>query len=170
MFAQLVIIPTNIEQVSAMREYMASLENRINMQTPLIAKNVAHYALLENAKWKIPIESMDMNLEVQCWPSKMATEIIKVEKNLRVVEFGFKKHMEDEQADFTGELSNLKTDVQSLQNLTVLGEAAKNAEKVRRIKNNIAAADEKAKQFNSREVLQTGQICGAPGSRDGTQV
>ena len=153
MFGELIIVPSNIEQVAERREFIVTLDNRINGQLPFITKCDTHFGLLEQSQWKIPVEAMDMRWDVLFWPSKMYNEISKVEKNLRVVEFNFKKHMEEEQADFSGELANLKSDVNQLQTLTVLSDAAKNAETVRRIKNGLAQADEKAKQFNSREVL-----------------
>ena len=101
---------------------------------------------------------MDMRLEILFWPSKMFNEIVKQEKNLRVIEFNFKKHMEEEQSDFASDLANIQLDVKKLQNLTNLSEASKNAETVRRIKVAIAQADEKTKLFNSREMLFNSQL------------
>jgi dynein heavy chain len=94
-----------------------------------------------------------MRWEVFHWPAKIGAEILKQEKNMRVLEFNYKRGMEEEQQEFGADLLNLQSDVAKLKDLTKLGDAAKNAETVRRIRLTIQQSEEKAKIFNSREGL-----------------
>ena len=126
---------------------------RIDQLQDRIGKNDAHYALMEQAKWQIPMDQMDVRWEVFRWPGKMAAEMAKQEKNLRQLEVQFKKQMEEEQEDFNQDVNNLKADVDKLKNLTQLSDAVKNAETVRRLKASLVNADERSRLFNSREAL-----------------
>jgi hypothetical protein len=108
---------------------------------------------MENAKWQISIEEMDVRWEVFMWPTKMSNEINKQEKNMRALEFQFKRNMEEEQVEFNQDRANLQSDVAKLKDLTKLQEAAKNAETVRRLRTSLTQAEEKARVFNSREAL-----------------
>ena len=85
----------------------------------------------------------------------MAAEILKQEKNMRALEYQYKRNMEEEQEEFSQDLTNLQADVgmsklrifsrqfvnltigfllAKLKDLTKLSDAAKNAETVRRIR------------------------------------
>ena len=83
----------------------------------------------------------------------MGHEMVKVEKNLRVLEFKYKQAMEEEQEEFAGELTTLMDDVERLKTLTQLSDAPKNALKVRGLKRQLAEAAERAQLFTSREGL-----------------
>jgi len=153
MFDQMSTIPSDIEGIAAMREYMSTLKPLIDSMQTGIIKNDHHYQLMADAKWKIPQDQMDVRWEVFRWPHKMEDEINRVEKALRATEFKFKTTMEDEQGDFNQELGALCSDVAKLRNLTSLADAAANAVTVRRIKDNFEQCDIKAKLFNSREMI-----------------
>lgn len=153
MWDVIAISPTNIEKLTELREFMAALPQRIDAVSDRIDKNEAHFALIEGAKFQVPMDVMDMKWEVFRWPGKMQQEITKQEKNHRVLEYQFKRSMEEEQQEFSAELATLQADVAKLRDLTKLAQAAKNAETVRRIKTALAHAEEKAKLFNSREGL-----------------
>ena len=153
MFDKLIIPPTDIEQITELREYMASLPQKIDAMGDRITKNDLYFKLLEDAKWKIPIDQMDLHWEVFRWPSKMHQEMANVEKNLRLMEHNKQTEMEEEQADFAQDLSVLQGDVAKLKSLTQLADASANAENVRRIKKTIAEYEERARLFNSREGL-----------------
>ena len=153
MFEKLCIAPHDIEGIAEMREYMATLPQRVDGMADRITRNDMHYSLMTAAKWKVSIEQMDSRWDVFRWPHRMAAEIQQQEKNLRSMEYAYKKTMEDEQGEFASELGVLASDIQRLKTLTELSEATKNAETVRRIRQTIATCEEKARQFNSREGL-----------------
>ena len=153
MYDKLTRSPTDIEGVAEMKDFMSTLQVRIDQLSDRIGKNDSHYALMEQAKWQIPMDQMDVRWEVFRWPGKMATEMLKQEKNLRQIEVQFKKQMEEEQEDFNQDVNNLKADVDRLRNLTELKGAVKNAETVRRLKASLNGADERSRLFNSRETL-----------------
>jgi dynein heavy chain len=153
MYSVITVSPNDIEKLTELKEYMAVLPGKIDAISSKIATNDLHFQLLESAKWQIPFDSMDMRWEVFRWPGKMTAEMAKQEKNHRVLEHSYKKAMEDEQSEFTNDLGNLQSDVSKLKELTKLGDAAKNAEKVRLLRTSILHAEEKAKLFNSREGL-----------------
>jgi dynein heavy chain len=145
--------PNTIEKLTEMREFISTLPLRIDHLSERISKNDLHFSLMEHAKWQISIEEMDVRWEVFMWPTKMSNEINKQEKNMRALEFQFKRSMEEEQVEFNQDLLNLQSDVSKLKDLTKLQEAAKNAETVRRLRTSLSQAEEKARVFNSREAL-----------------
>jgi dynein heavy chain, axonemal len=158
MFDVVVVSPSNIEKLTELREFLAGVPQRVNQLSDRIEKNEMYFSLIESSKWQMPMEVMDMRWEVFRWPSKIAAEITKQEKNLRVLEHQFRRSMEEEQQDFAADLANLQSDVNKLKDLTKLKNAAKNAETVRRLKQTIAQADEKVRLFNSREALFNASI------------
>lgn len=158
MYDSIAIPPRDIEKLTELRELMAGMPQRIDALAEKIIKNEVHFALMEDAKWKIPLDEMDIRWDVFRWPGKLGAEIIKQEKNHRVLEHQYRKSMEEEQSEFSNDLHNLHSDVARLKDLTKLGDAAKNAETVRHIRQTIAEADEKARLFNSREGLFNSQM------------
>jgi dynein heavy chain len=150
--------PQNIEKLTELRDYMSGLTQKIEQISDRLDKNDQHFKLIEQAKWQMPMDVMDMKWEVFRWPGKMAQEIVKQEKNHRALEYQFKRTMEEEQQEFTQELATLQSDVAKLRDLTKLAAAAKNAETVRRIKTSLAHAEEKVKLYNSREGLFNANI------------
>ncbi|RYG69727.1 hypothetical protein EON64_02010, partial [archaeon] len=153
MFDVIVISPQNIEKLTELREFMGGLPQRVHLASDRIDKNENYFALIEDAKWQLPMEVMDMRWEVFRWPGKIANEIAKQEKNLRVLEHQFRRSMEEEQQEFATDMQNLQADIAKLKDLTKLKDATKNAETVRRLKQTLAQADEKVRLFNSREGL-----------------
>ena len=153
MFDVVAISPSNIEKITEMRDFLSTLPVRIDLLGERIAKSDSFFALMEAARWQLPNDAMDLRWEVFHWPAKIGAEITKQEKNMRVLEFNFKRSMEEEQQEFGQDLINLQQDVGKLKDLTKLGEAAKNAETVRRIRLTIQQSEEKARIFNSREGL-----------------
>eukprot|EP01038_Epipyxis_sp_PR26KG_P005424 gene5424-7514_t len=153
MYDIVVVSPATIEKITEMREFISTLGQRIDQLQERIVKNDGHYALMEAAKWQIPMDEMDVRWDVFLWPSKMANEIAKQEKNIRALEYQFKRNMEEEQNEFNEDFANLQADVGKLKELTKLGDAAKNAETVRRLRHSLNQAEEKARIFNSREGL-----------------
>ncbi len=110
MFDVVAINPTNIEEkITEMRDNLAALPGRIELLNERIGKNDSHFALIEGAKWQIPVDLMDMR-----WEKNMSAEIAKQEKNMRVLEFQFKRSMEEEQQEFSADLLNLQSDVSKL--------------------------------------------------------
>lgn len=153
MYDVIVISPTNIEKLTELRETMTGMPQRVEHLTDKIEKNTTFFELIEKAKWQLPFDILDLRWEVFRWPQKMNNEIAKQEKNLRVLEYQFKRSMEEEQQDFATDLQNLQSDVSKLKELTKLSHAAKNAETVRRIRVTLTQCEDKSRLFNSREGL-----------------
>lgn len=153
MFDVLVISPNNIEKLTEMREMIAGMPQRIELLGDRIDKSTNYFDLISDARWQLQPDVADLKWEVFRWPGKMAAEITKQEKNLRVLEHSFRRAMEEEQQEFTSDVLNLQADVAKLKDLTKLKDAAKNAETVRRLRQVLSQSEEKARLFNSREGL-----------------
>eukprot|EP01033_Poteriospumella_lacustris_P000280 gene286-182_t len=153
MFDVLVISPQNIEKLTEMREMIAGMPQRIDMLSDRIDKNTNYFDLISMARWQLQPDVADLKWEVFRWPGKMAAEMAKQEKNLRVLEYNFKRAMEEEQQEFTSDLQNLTADISKLKDMTKLAHASKNAETVRRLRQALQQSEEKARLFNSREGL-----------------
>jgi dynein heavy chain len=153
MFDIVSVAPANIEKITEMRDLMSGMPVRIEQLGERISKSDSYFALMEAAKWQLPMDAMDLRWEVFHWPCKINAEIAKQEKNMRVLEYNYKRGMEEEQQEFGADLLNLQSDVAKLKDLTKLADAAKNAETVRRIRLTITQSEEKARIFNSREGL-----------------
>ena len=153
MYDTITIIPSTIEKITELRDYLSTLPIKIELLNDKINKTESYFSLLESAKYQLPLDTMDLRWEVYHWPYKINLEIIKQEKNLRVLEYNYKKSMEEEQIEFNNDLINLQSDVSKLKDLTKLSDASKNAETVRRIRLTIQQSEEKSRIFNSREGL-----------------
>ena len=86
MYDKLCGCPQTIEGVSEMKEYMGTLQMRIDSLSDKISQNDNHYSLMENAEWQISSEQMDTRWEVYRWPNRMASEVSKQEKYMRILE------------------------------------------------------------------------------------
>jgi dynein heavy chain len=150
--------PTTIETVTDMKDYIQTLPPLVEELSERISKNDAHFALMEDAKWQLPLDQMDLRWEVFRWPLYINIEITKQEKQMRVLEHQFKRDMDEEQQDFNQDIANIKIDISKLKDCTELSAAEKNAENVRRIRVSLQQADEKSRLFNSRESLFNAQI------------
>lgn len=153
MFDVISIAPSHIEKLTEMREFLGTLPGRIDQLGSSIGKNDNHFILLDAAKWQLPLDLMDIRWEIFSWPNKVYNEIAKQEKAMRVLEYNFKRAMEEEQQEFSSDLQVLQSDVAKLKDLTKLSDAVKNAETVRRIRTTLQQSEEKARLFNSREGL-----------------
>ena len=89
MYDKLCVTPSTIEGVAEMKEYVSTLQVRIDILSEKILRNDSHYALMEAAEWQISMDQMDVRWEVFRWPHKMASEIAKQEKNMRLLEVNF---------------------------------------------------------------------------------
>lgn len=152
-FDELSVTPRDIEGITDLREKIAGMPKQISEIADKNSKNDSHYELLEQAKWKIPLDQMDIRWDVFRWPGMLASEIAKQERNLRTLEYQFKADLGEEQSDYNQEINNIKGDIAKLKDLTQLSAAPKNALTVRNIRGNLNKADERAKLYNSREML-----------------
>ena len=152
-FDTLVVIPGDIEGIADKRDFMGGLPQKIDSVADRIKRNGEYFKLIDEAKWRIPEDQMDMRWEVFRWPGRMYKEMDKVEKNLRLMEHKFNSVMEEEQEEFKASLNALQGNIGRLKTLTVLDEAAVNAENVRHLKKKISEYEEQARLFNSREGL-----------------
>lgn len=153
MFDKLSIVPSSVEHLAELREYISTIPSLVNGLSDRMQKNEQHFQLITEARWKLSLEDMDIKWEVFGWPQKIHVEIVKQEKAFRVLESQFKSAMEEEQEDFSHQISSLQIEVSKLKDLTDLRAAPQNAETVRRIKATLKTATEKSQQFLSREVL-----------------
>ena len=153
MFDHVTVTPATIEQLTDLREYLLTLPNFIEQLNDRIVLNDTHFSYLEKARWQLSLDIMDLKWDVFRWPLKMSQELAKQDKNLRILENQFRRGMEEEQEDFLQEIQGLQIEVSKLRDMTKLSAAAHNAEVVRKLKKAIATAEEKARQFNSREGL-----------------
>ena len=153
MFQSFSLAPNNIEHLSDVREYLATVPGLVNEMLPKIETNEMHFRLLSDAKYRLQKDEMDIQWEVASWPSKITNEIEKQEKLFRVLEAQYKATMDEEQGDFSHHLNSLQTEVSRLKDFTKLEAAPENAKTVRRIRKDLKAAAEKAQLFLSRESL-----------------
>lgn len=61
------VSPGTIEKVAEMREFFSTLQPKIDVLSDRIVKNDAHFALMEAAKWQIPMDFMDIRWDVFKW-------------------------------------------------------------------------------------------------------
>ena len=60
MFDKLSVTPSTIEGVAEMKEYVSTLQGRIDLLNDKIIRNDSHYGLMEEAKWTISLDQMDV--------------------------------------------------------------------------------------------------------------
>ena len=86
MYDKLCGCPQTIEAVSDLKEYMSTLQYRIESLSGKIRQSGDHFNMMETSEWQISSEQMDVRWEVYRWPNRMATEVNKQEKYMRILE------------------------------------------------------------------------------------
>ena len=86
MYDKLCGCPQTIEDVSDLKEYMSTLQYRIESLSGKIRQSGDNFNMMESAEWQISSEQMDVRWEVYRWPNRMATEVNKQEKYMRILE------------------------------------------------------------------------------------
>lgn len=108
MYDTLSVNPTTVEQLTDMKEYLNTLSAKIELQSDKIKNCMSFFSILEDAKYSVAMDVLDLRWEVYRWPLKMANEIARQEKNFRSLEHQFKRSQEEEQQEFNQELLNLQ--------------------------------------------------------------
>lgn len=145
--------PENIEDLTALEEYIGSLPATIQTLSTLIGDMMQYQSVLDKYKHKI-----DHDMGLQLWsvfaaPGKIATKCEDVVTANLAVKNKFKEEMTLEQSSFTKTLVELSTDVQALSILTELNDVVNICQQVKDVEAKIVEAQSAVKVFNSRESL-----------------
>lgn len=145
--------PENIEKLVEQEEYIAALPTTMNVLQGCIQDMMNQHALLEVYKHKVDLDSGTQRWNVFGAPAKIALKCAEVQENNLAIKRRFRDEMLGDQASYLKTLHELDHLVASLESLVDLSDVVSIAAKVKEVEGRIAAAQAKARQFNSRESL-----------------
>mgnify|MGYP000067473068 CR=1 FL=1 len=150
--------PTNIEQLCELKEFMASVPDKVRELQKQIESNDACYRALESAHYQLARDQFDLEWRNFGWPGGIHEKMMDVTAFLEVQKDNHLKEMEVEQAQFEEALNRLHSDVLSLSQYKDLTRVAQVTTHVQTIKNKLADAVAQGRLFNSREGLFNKEI------------
>ena len=145
--------PRNVEDVMGMREFFKTVPELLKEVKECIEEMVANYAVLEDFRY--PLE----NAEFQgLWngvatPMKIDKIMLDVEEQLKKDETRYKDSMYGEQDEFNRDLVGVSQVVETFHENTDPEKMEEIHSSVKRVELQLRQMEQKAKQFNSREVL-----------------
>ena len=145
--------PRDIEETKELEEYLANVPNDIRPLQEFIDEMRLMAAVLDGFEYRVDFDHFEQQGRAAYWPCKIAQQS---EETARIIESSRERYLEDmmtEQERFTKSLHALEAFANSFvqyEDLTQVKEAAARAVECM---GKITAATEKARLYNSREVL-----------------
>jgi len=145
--------PETVEDVAALEEFLTSLTLTNATLAQCIADSTNYYSMLDTFKYKIPFEQTSGKWNVYGGPARVAKRCAEVVAQNSVIKKSFLDDMLSEQTVFLRFLTEIDISVTELATFTDLKDVDAIAERVKGVQSNIKIASDKAKLFNSREIL-----------------
>eukprot|EP00741_Cyanophora_paradoxa_P012299 tig00000169_g11885.t1 len=145
--------PTNIEKVTEMREYIASIPESAGKVAGTIEEMMTHFDLLEEFKFELGLADFVQRWEAFGWPHKIGVACEQVELLLEKDREKFLHEMEGEQDAFEKTVSELAVKVDGFAQYRDMAKVKQVSAIVKGIQKQLKECEGKAQQFNSRESL-----------------
>ncbi|EQC40888.1 hypothetical protein SDRG_01953 [Saprolegnia diclina VS20] len=150
---QLQKIPTDIEQLTEMKQYIDSISAQL---APLLASSqqlIKYRALLDSFQYRMEKDDFVAIWRVRLGPNHIYDQVHKMNNILAMQNEQFLGEMRDQQVEFTESLRILHQEVDGFKQYTDLARVEQVFKYVVNIEQKIIKADEDARLFNSREGL-----------------
>ncbi|TGZ66131.1 hypothetical protein CRM22_005485 [Opisthorchis felineus] len=142
-----------IEELTEMREWIATIPDRLEERQEGIDKAMSDYELIDAFFYILSADDFNAKWTTIGWPHKIRQMIIQVEKNLEDDEERFRKLQISESSAFSDKLDTLTMMVSSMASYTEISKAQEVANEVRRIYKQLLDAQTLAGTYNNRERL-----------------
>ena len=144
---------SDIESLTQVKEFIASLPDRLKDAAGKYESNMPMYNALETARYIASKEQFDMQWKAMAGAAKVWKKVAEVEKALEDEKNRYQEQLAAEQLDFEDELANLSERCSQLNRFNKLDHCTDAARECILIRDALKVADEKARLFNSREAL-----------------
>jgi dynein heavy chain len=144
---------SDIESLSAVKEFIAGVADKIKDAQARHEASAPLFAALEAAAFLPSKEQFDTQWKAAAGAIKVYKKVAEVERALDAEKIAYAEALAAEQLDFEEEISTLAERCTALNRFNKLADCADAAHECAAIKAAIAAADDKARLFNSRESL-----------------
>mmetsp|Transcript_7015 Transcript_7015/g.26224 ORF Transcript_7015/g.26224 Transcript_7015/m.26224 type:complete len:4128 (-) Transcript_7015:64-12447(-) len=145
--------PQNIEQLTKTREFQASLHLRTEELTTTLADMRQVYDLLETFKKPLSDEEFKQKCAALAWPKKLLEQNEKIDVHLNKEKDRFRERMLIDQDQFQKDLDSIDRVVSSFAKHNDLSRVGEVAHEVKILQKQIKEYQDRAKDFNSKEIL-----------------
>jgi dynein heavy chain len=145
--------PENIEELSEMEDYIDGLKGPLKTLDECISDMMDYFSVLNKYKYQIEYEMSASQWTVMGMPGKVAQKVQAVRDSNAALKAKQEDEMNADQNKFVTTLVELEQSVAALEQLTDLEQVKEISKTVKDLENELSAAQEKARLFNSRETL-----------------
>ncbi|KAF5403840.1 Dynein heavy chain axonemal [Paragonimus heterotremus] len=145
--------PNSIEELTEMREWIATIPEKLEERQEGIDKAMSDYELIDAFYYNLSADDFNAKWTTIGWPNKIRQMIVQVEKTLEEDEERFRKLQISESSAFSDKIDTLTMMVSSMASFTELSKAQEVANEVRRIYKQLLDAQALAGTYNNRERL-----------------
>ena len=153
MFGQLDQQPSDIEKLTEISEFMATLTEKSDELEATIQMMTDHYEVLEDLQFEVPQEDFTGRWETFHWPLRLKLKQEECNKMLEEDRNLFQKEMTGQQTQFEKAVEKLNDKVDKFGEHTSLGAIKQVVAEVKEIEQTLKDYEERARTFNSREAL-----------------
>ena len=153
MFGQLDQQPSDIEKLTEISEFMATLTEKSDELEETIQMMTDHYEVLEDLQFEVPQEDFTGRWETFHWPLRLKLKQEECNKMLEEDRNLFQKEMSGQQTQFEKAVEKLNDKVDKFGEHTSLGAIKQVVAEVKEIEQTLKDYEERARTFNSREAL-----------------
>ena len=151
--ATLAAKPNNVEEVTELKEFVATVANTMAPLEEKIAEMMSYHGALDDFKFKSTPEASTAKWTAYGWPNKLNQQC---EDTLRLIDQCNNAYMQDmlnEQGRFLQDMGFLEKEVDDLERYTDIKHVDEAAERCAETAKKVTDASTKADLFNSREGL-----------------
>jgi len=150
---ELQIVPTNVEETSALQEYMSAIDSLVDPLKEKISEMNDYFSVLDEFHFKISMETSNAKWANVALPGKVSSQCEDTKNAIQASKDKYLNEMLAEQERFMQSLASLETEVQGFASYDNLGQVADISTHANEVLEKLTDADEKAMLFNSREGL-----------------
>ncbi|CAM9108221.1 unnamed protein product, partial [Ectocarpus fasciculatus] len=145
--------PENIEELTELEEYVAGVQNVLNPLQAAIGDMMSYFDILDTFKFKVDSEDSVGKWNVYGYPARVFATCDSVTANNVKIKRQLRDEMLEDQINFKKTMQEIEKEVGFLENYTDVADVDFVAERVHVVEQKLQTAQEKSKQFNSRESL-----------------
>ncbi|CAE7602727.1 DNAH1 [Symbiodinium sp. CCMP2456] len=152
-FSQLRKSPKDIEEVTAMREYIATIPAEIMKMAPDTKRCLDTYSVLEEFGVQLTADDFYQRWRVFGCPKSTYDLVAKVEDDIKELEASFAAAQQQEQSDFDDMIVDMANTIENFAQYNDFEKLDEIYENVESVNERLKSAATQAKLFNSRELL-----------------
>lgn len=145
--------PTNIEQLTALKQYMAKVPAKLEDMTNSINGMLELYNIVDSFHFRTSNEDFQSKWRCFAWPYTIHSQMEEVHKVLEEQQQEFLDKMHEEQAEFNETIKSLAQEVSNLANFTDFSRLEQIKKYVETLNEKLDRAETATQLFNSREDL-----------------